>query len=673
MLNKLLIALFIFCIPKLILGQEYLVDSFTKINELNGNFNITLDNNDWFGYSVESIGDLNQDGVEDVVVSSALDDDGGNNIGALYVMFLNSDGTVNSNQKISAIQGGFYGNLDSDDYFGSSISFLGDINNDGYLDIAVGSEYDGDGGYRHGAVWILSLNNNGTVFSYSKISDTEGNFLGILDDFDVFGSDIEVLGDLNNDGVVDIAVGARRDDDGGLDKGAVWILFMNSDLTVSSFQKISEVSGNLNTSLSNSDYFGGSVANIGDLNGDGVIDLAVGAYRDDYGGNNKGAIYILFMNTDGTVSSTQKIGQNTGGFNENLSVNCRFGKSIDFANDINQDGKKDIVVGCGAYGEGLQNIGYFYILNLNSNGTVDSFYKYGEGLSGFLGDLNPNEYFGFSVSYMGNFNNCNLSILVGAFGDSENGTDKGAVWILNLGEVNYNISSIINPTLCGSSDGSFTISGLEPDIIPYTITYTHESGNQVVTSNADSVGEIFITLLSSGVYSDIFVENDITGCAVELEDVVLTSPNLSATVSFISPTICGGMDGSITISDLAPNTNYIVEYEINSVNEILNLTSDSGGIIVLNGVLAGAYDNFTITEELTNCTENFEQIFIPEPDFVLDFTWLSPTSCGVSDGSILISNLLLGESYVVDYYFESLLVQNIYIQPILMAKYYYQI
>src|SRR5690606_5741069 len=102
---------------------------------------------------------------------------------------------------------------------------------------------------------------------------------------------IENLGDLNGDGNIDIAIGARRDGDGGEERGAVWVLFLNSDLTVNSHQKISSTSGNLNVALEFQDYFGSSITNIGDLNNDGVIDLAVGAYRDDDGGLNKGAIY----------------------------------------------------------------------------------------------------------------------------------------------------------------------------------------------------------------------------------------------------------------------------------------------------------------------------------------------------------------------------------------------
>ncbi len=417
--------LFLFTV-NLIYSQDYNVASYIKITEetMNGFYN--LDNEDWFGHSVEGIGDLNGDGIEDFAIGANQDDDGGENKGAIYILFMNEDSSIQSVQKISEEEGGFNASMMEWDYFGRSISYLGDLNNDGLIEIAVGAEYDNEAGHRYGGIYILTLNPDGTVFSYQKINQIHGNFQGELEVWDVFGSDIENIGDLNGDGNIDIAVGARRDGDGGDQRGAVWILFLNSDFTVNSHQKISSTSGNLNIDLDYQDYFGSSITNIGDLNNDGVIDLAVGAYRDDDGGLNKGAVYILFLNSDGTVSSTQKISELEGDFNEVLTEDLRFGKSSRLAPDINGDGKTELLVGC------MDNL--FYILNLNSDGTVDGFQKYGEGFNGFEGNLNEDDYFGHSVSLSGDLNG-EISIIVGAFGDSESGFQKGSVWILQLGEI----------------------------------------------------------------------------------------------------------------------------------------------------------------------------------------------------------------------------------------------
>ncbi len=125
----------------------------------------------------------------------------------------------------------------------------------------------------------------GQVLSEQKISDLAGGFGGILDDRDSFGVSCAAIGDLNGDGIGDLLVGADRDDDGGLGRGATYVLFLDTDGTVLSEQKISDTQGGFTGYLANYDYFGSSVTGTADLNGDGILDVAVGApYDDDSGG-----------------------------------------------------------------------------------------------------------------------------------------------------------------------------------------------------------------------------------------------------------------------------------------------------------------------------------------------------------------------------------------------------
>ena len=160
----------------------------------------------------------------------------------------------------------------------------------------------------------MFLNADGTVKMHQKISDTEGGFTGTLDDDDSFGSSVAALGDLDDDNVGDLVVGASGDDDGGFFKnGAVWVLFLNVDGTVKAHQKISATQGDFTGTLENGDEFGSSVAGLGDLDGDGVGDLAVGARGDDDGGSDRGAVWVLFLNEGGTVTAHQKISDTEDG------------------------------------------------------------------------------------------------------------------------------------------------------------------------------------------------------------------------------------------------------------------------------------------------------------------------------------------------------------------------
>src|SRR6185369_8180563 len=122
------------------------------------------------------------------------------------------------------------------------------------------------------------------------------------------------LGDLDGDGIDDIAVGSPRDDTGGTNLGAVYVFFMNANGTVKSTTKIGN-SLNGGPALSTGDVFGISVAALGDINGDGMIDLAVGTYDDTGGGfgSDRGAVYVVFLNANGTAKSTTKIANNLNG------------------------------------------------------------------------------------------------------------------------------------------------------------------------------------------------------------------------------------------------------------------------------------------------------------------------------------------------------------------------
>lgn len=300
-----------------------------------------------FGASIAALGDHDGDGVDDLVVGAPSDDRGR---GTVWVLFLNPNGTVKNYHKIGDQSGNFGGALDDGDSFGSSAA-AGDLDNDGLSDLVVGAPHDDDGGSDRGAVWVLFLDSEGMVKNHQKISATDGGFTGTLDDRDRFGASAALLDDLDKDGRRDLVVGAPYDGDGGLEKGALWILFLDDTGTVNGHQKISSESGGFRGVLEYRDRFGSAVSAAGDLDGDGNEEIAVGAPAGDY---KRGVLWVLFPDTTGMVKFHQKIGgdgDGTGGFIGSLDPGDNFAVSVASAGDVNNDLVNDFIVG-----EGLRTL-----------------------------------------------------------------------------------------------------------------------------------------------------------------------------------------------------------------------------------------------------------------------------------------------------------------------------
>jgi hypothetical protein len=184
--------------------------------------------------------------------------------------------------------------LENGDRFGSGLSVY-DINGDGADDILCGAPGDDDQDTDFGAAYLLYRDASKNITGIQKLSRLEGDFGGFMNTGDEFGISVRGIGDIDENGADDLAIGAPGDDDGGLNIGAVWILFMRPDGTVRDERKINRLEGNFDGDINFEDAFGSRIATIGDHNGDGTIDMVVGSINDDDGGNNKGALFTIFI------------------------------------------------------------------------------------------------------------------------------------------------------------------------------------------------------------------------------------------------------------------------------------------------------------------------------------------------------------------------------------------
>jgi FG-GAP repeat len=407
------------------------VSSFQEIGSGKGGFTAALRSGDNFGVALSPLLDLDNDGVPDFAVGAPGDDDGGVDRGAVYVLFMNHNGTVDRSGKISDTRGGF-GGLANGEKFGRSVAGLGDLDGDNVTDVAVGAPFSCAPGCveRYGAVYILFMNQNGTVKAKQKIDTVEGGFKAALRQFDNFGFALATL-DVNGDGRAELAVGTPGDKDGPRPAvGAVYILFLHANGTVSAEQKIGLNSGGFAGLLEQGDQFGVSVTSIGDLDSDGVPDLAVGAIGDDDGCDSCGAVYIVMLNSDGTVKDTKKIGRTQGGLSFSWE-SVQFGRGL-AASDFDGDSVTDLVVGAPLDDDGGKDRGALFVLGLNSDGSVLADNKISSIYSGFTAGLQNNSIFGDSVTFADLDGDGVSELAVGAHSEFSAPLGPGTVYVLFL-------------------------------------------------------------------------------------------------------------------------------------------------------------------------------------------------------------------------------------------------
>jgi len=284
--------------------------------------------NDQLGRSVSSVGDVNGDGFDDIIVGAHYNNDGGsNNEGAAYIFFgaTNLSGTK-ALEAAGSADVTFLGKAASD-FLGKSVSGAGDVNGDGFDDMIVVAIGNDDGASYAGAAYVFfgASNLSGTK-SLGGVESADVTFLGKAA-ADRLGYSASGAGDVNSDGLDDLIMGARLNNDGAGDAGAAYIFFGASNL--SGTKSLGGVESADVTILGKaaSDRLGKSVSGLGDVNADGFPDIIVGAYFNNDGGtDDEGAAYIFFGST--TLSGTKTAGTDQDVEILGKAANDYFGVSV---------------------------------------------------------------------------------------------------------------------------------------------------------------------------------------------------------------------------------------------------------------------------------------------------------------------------------------------------------
>jgi hypothetical protein len=348
--------------------------------------------------------DFNNDGFADLAVGVPGEDIGTTtDAGAVSVLYGTPTGLTGAgSQGFWQGSGGAAGTLEAFDVFGAALA-AGDFNNDGFADLAVGVPGEDIGtSSGAGAANVLYGSVSGLTGSGSQVfSQAMPGFPGFPDTGDGFGFTLAV-GDFDNDGFADLAVGVPFDNGAGPeDAGFLNVLYGSAGgLSATGAQAFwqGDVRG-VPDEAEAFDWFGYALT-VGDFNGDGSADVTIGVPGEDIGMvGDAGAVNVLYGSADGlTGTGSQAFRQGAGGVAGAAEFGDQLGLALT-AGDFNQDGSADLAIGVpleniGAIRDaGAANVLYGSPTGLTSTGNQ----LFWQGSGGAAGTVEADDVFGAAL------------------------------------------------------------------------------------------------------------------------------------------------------------------------------------------------------------------------------------------------------------------------------------
>ena len=468
-----------------------------NLSDLNGTNGFRISGEaagNYSGYSVASAGDVNGDGIDDLIVGAFLASPNGGQSGATYVVFGRNTG-FGANFNLSTLDGtnGFkISGAAAYDQSGRSVASAGDVNGDGIDDLIIGANTADPNGPDTGASYVVFGRTTGFAANVdlSTLDGTNGFRISGEAASDLSGQSVASAGDVNGDGIDDLIIGADRADPNGVSSGASYVVFGRSTGFAANLN-LSGLDGTNGFKILGEtayDFSGLSVASAGDVNGDGIDDLIVGAYGADPNALSSGASYVVFGRTTGFAAAIELSGlDGTTGFQINgVAFNDQSGRAVAAAGDVNGDGIDDLIIGASLADLGGNYSGSTNVVFGRSTGFASSLELSAlDGTNGFRIDGEANyDFSGRAVASAGDVNGDGYAdLIIGAYAADPNGSYSGASYVVFGSSAGF-AASISLSALDGTN--GFQISGVAPG---------DRSGRSVASAgdvNGDGIDDLIV-------------------------------------------------------------------------------------------------------------------------------------------------------------------------------------